>query len=129
MFIALELSLEIVGELKDVRARVAQFDRGLEDEMRRAARSVALNVSEGSQRAGRDRPHAYRLAAGSAAELQTAMRIAIAEGYVGDCESLMAKIDREIRLLWGLTHPRGSGATASPSRDRGAPGSAAPPRS
>ena len=77
MFIALELSLEIVGELKDVRARVAQFDRGLEDEMRRAARSVALNVSEGSQRAGRDRPHAYRLAAGSAAELQTAMRIAI----------------------------------------------------
>jgi len=72
MFIALELSLEIVRELKDVRARVAKFDRGLEDEIRRAARSVALNVSEGSQRVGRDRLHAYRLAAGSAAELHTA---------------------------------------------------------
>jgi hypothetical protein len=29
MFIALELSVEIVRELKEVRARVAQFDRGL----------------------------------------------------------------------------------------------------
>src|SRR6185503_20111873 len=107
----------------------AQFDRGLEDEIRRAARSVALNVSEGSQRVGRDRLHAYRLAAGSGAELHTAMRIAIAEGYVGECQDLMAKIDREIRLLWGLTHPRASDAKASPSPDRGAPGSAAPPRS
>jgi len=129
MFIALELSLEIVRELKDVRARVAKFDRGLEDEIRRAARSVALNVSEGSQRVGRDRLHAYRLAAGSAAELHTAMRIALAEGYVGECGPLMTKIDREIRLLWGLTHPRGSSATTSPSPDRGAPGSPAPDQS
>ena len=51
MFIALELGMEIVTELRDVRARVAQFDRGLEDEIRRAARSIALNISEGSQRA------------------------------------------------------------------------------
>jgi len=45
-------------------------------QMRRAASSVAMCLDEGSQRTGRDRFHLYRVAAGSAAEVRTALALA-----------------------------------------------------
>ncbi len=117
-FVAEEVTVEMIRSLRGVLETIERRDRPLADQARRAAQSVALNLLEGSHRAGKDRIHCWRIAEGSAAELQMAMRIAVAWGYVDGVERVMALIDRTIRLLWGLTHSRGSAATASPSPDR-----------
>src|SRR5262245_21203634 len=49
-------------------------DRGPWAPMRAAAGSVPLNLAEGNLRLGADRLHPFRIAAGSAAELRTALR-------------------------------------------------------
>jgi len=57
-------------------------------------------------RAGLDRADLYRRAAGSAAELTTALRIARARGYVsaGDIATVEQLLDRVRAMLWRLTH-------------------------
>ena len=81
-FDALEVAIQTIETLKPVLVRVRQQDRSLEDQMRRAAASVGDNVSEGRLRVGKDRIHLWRIAAGSAAELHTSLRMAVAFGYV-----------------------------------------------
>ena len=107
-FHALEVALEIVSALREVIAKLRQLDKDLADEVRRAAKSVALNVAEGSRRVGRDRPHSYSIAAGSADEVRTALRVAKAFGYLDDAEIArpLELIDRELAMLWRLVRPR-----------------------
>jgi len=65
-----------------------------------------LNVSEGRARAGLDRRDFFRRAAGSAAELTTALRIAKARRYA-DADAIAAveaPLDRVRAMLWRLTH-------------------------
>ena len=106
-FVAYEVSLEMIAAVGPVISAVANRDRALADQMRRAASSVPLNVAEGSRRAGRDRKHCYRIAAGSAHELRTAIRVAQTWGYLdgSSVQSVDALLDRELALLWGLTRP------------------------
>ena len=106
-FVAYDVSLEMIAAVGPAISAVAKRDRSLADQMRRAASSVPLNVAEGSRRAGRDRKHCYRIAAGSAHELRTALRVAETWGYVerGSAQSVDALLDRELALLWGLTRP------------------------
>ncbi len=107
-FHAMDVAEQIVGCLANVFGKLAGKDKALEDEARRAAISVALNVSEGRLRMGRDRLHAWRIAAGSCAELRTCLKIAVALRYVDGNELAVALdlIDREMAMLWKLT--RGS---------------------
>jgi len=107
-FHALEVALELVSALREPIAKLRQFDKDLADEVRRAAKSVALNVAEGGRRVGRDRPHAYSIAAGSADEVRTALRIALAFGYLdkADLAQPLALVDRELAMLWRLVRPR-----------------------
>ena len=106
-FHAFDVSLEMIAAIKPVIQRVAQRDRKLADQMRRAASSVPLNISEGSQRAGRDRQQHHRIAAGSARELRAALRVAQLWDYIDDSavESVDGVLDRELALLRGLTKP------------------------
>jgi len=106
-FHAFDVSLEMISAMKPVIQRVAAKNRGLADQMMRAASSVPLNISEGSQRTGRDRQHAYRVAAGSARELRAALRVAQLWGYLDDSvvESVDGILDRELAMLWRLTKP------------------------
>ena len=106
-FVALEVALEMVKGLGETIRRIEARDRGLGDQVKRAASSVALNLAEGAERAGRDRKHAFRVASGSAAEVRAALRIAVAWGYV-PAESLavtQARLHRLGGLLYGLTRP------------------------
>jgi hypothetical protein len=50
--------------------------------------------------------HFFRIAAGSAEETRVHLRVALAWGWVRaeDIDAPLALIDRELRLLWGLTH-------------------------
>jgi four helix bundle protein len=106
-FDALDTTLQLVAALRTPLARVQQHDRDLAGQLRRAASSVALNLGEGQRRAGADRRQHFRIAAGSAAEVDTALRVAVAWGYL-DATALaeaQALIDRVLAMTWRLTHP------------------------
>jgi four helix bundle protein len=105
-FDAYQVSLELIPALRPLVAAVALHDRSLADQLRRAGSSVPLNVAEGARRAGRDRQHAYRIAAGSAAEVRAALSVAHGWGYVAPEQAQVADalLDRVLALLWRLTH-------------------------
>ncbi len=105
-FDALEASLTVLEQLAPLEAKLRQKRKSLADEVGRAAESVALNLSEGAERAGLDRPDFFRRAAGSAAELTTALRIARARGIISAAEyaAVNEPLDRVRAMLWRLTH-------------------------
>ena len=105
-FQAFEVALEIVRSLEESMAVLERRDPDLARQLRRAAASVPLNVSEGNRRRGKDRIHLWRVAAGSADEVVAALRVAEVFGYVqaaGTARSL-ALCDRVLAMLWRLTH-------------------------
>src|SRR5262249_16608752 len=86
MFVAYEVSLEVIRNLRDVVTAVKRFDPDLADQMRRAASSVSLNLGEGAKRtAGNQRQH-YEIAHGSANEVKACLDVADAWGYVAASE-------------------------------------------
>ena len=113
VFVASELALEIIGSVKVVVTRIGRHDRDLMVQARRAANSVALNVDEGNRRAGADRLHHFRIAAGSAGELRGALRCALAWGWLDAAAAApaLALIDRELAVLYRLVN--GPGARAA----------------
>ena len=104
-FVALEVSLDVIRSLKGTIAPLRKSDPKLYDQIRRAASSVAWNVAEGRRRTGGDRKHLWRIAAGSADEVQTALRVAVAWGNLSSegIAGTLALVDRLLGLLWGLT--------------------------
>ena len=101
-----EVAVELVAALRAPVAAIAARDPDLARQLRRAASSVPLNISEGNERRGGDRLHHFRIAAGSAAETVAALRVATAWGYAdGDAlASALALCDRVKAMLWRLTH-------------------------
>ena len=104
-FIVLDLSIEIVRLLRQPVARVQTHNPGLASQIRRAATSIALNVSEANRRSGADRRQRFRIAAGSADETRTGLELALAWGYLreGEIEKPSAVIDRVLGMLYSLT--------------------------
>ena len=105
MFDALEVSLETVAALKQPLAVIRTADADLYRQLRRAGSSMPLNIAEGSRRVGKDRKHLWRVAAGSAAEVRVALRVAVAWG---DLDAVAAQrsfelLDRVIAMLWKMT--------------------------
>ena len=62
MFDVLEMSLTVMDLLAGLEAKVRLRRKSLADQIGRAAESIALNVSEGRERAGLDRADLYRRA-------------------------------------------------------------------
>ncbi len=85
---------------------VRRADRDLADQVRRAASSVALNIAEGAGRVGKDRPHHYRVAAGSNLEVAAGLRVALAWGDLEAAEVQPAlDFGRRVgAMLWRMTH-------------------------
>ena len=108
MFIALQVSLEVVQSLREIVGQLALRDRDLADQIRRAASSAALNVAEGGERAGKDQAHHDRIAAGSAAEVRAAIAVGAAWGYFDSARysALEALLDRQAALLYRITQRR-----------------------
>jgi four helix bundle protein len=81
-------------------------DRDLSQQIRGAASSISLNLSEGRRRSGADRLHSWRIAAGSADEVRAALRVAVAWGDVEDRDVARALdiLDRVLAMLWRMTH-------------------------
>ena len=106
--IAFENAVTTVEALRHVVVSVRRHDADLARQLVRAASSVAANVAEGSHRVGKDRLHLFRVAAGSAEETRAHLRVALAWGYLtsSELEPSMNLLDRELRLLSGLTRSR-----------------------
>ena len=103
MFVAYDVSIELIRELRTIVPKVRVHDANMADQMRRAATSVALNLGEGRRRVGKDRIHMFRIAEGSAAEIESALDASAAWGYIDETRARPV-VSRLLRLLWGLTH-------------------------
>ena len=105
MFEALEVAVEMTREIREIVEAIHKRSAPLADQLRRAVESVALNLGEARWRSGKDRSNRYRIAAGSAQEAHTALRLAEAWGYVrGDrIERVLSLLDRLLAMLWKLT--------------------------
>ena len=105
-FHVFDVSLELICCLRDLIARVRQHDGDLAKQLRRAAASVPMNISEGNRRRGKDRRHLWLVAAGSADEVRSCLLISEAWGYLesGDLEESLELIERLLAMLWRLTH-------------------------
>jgi len=99
------LSIELIEALRPLVGRIKARDRSLSDQLARAASSVALNIGEAQQSDPGNRRARLFSAAGSASESRTAIRVAVAWGYVGESEGAiaLALVDRIVAILWKMT--------------------------
>ena len=96
--------IEVLRMLRGELARIERFDNDLARQLRRAAASVALNISEGSGSSGGVRTQRYRTALGSARETNACLDVAMALGYVDGIDAaLRGKLDHVIGGLVRLT--------------------------
>ena len=115
-FVARELAIEVVDRMKPVIEAVQRKDRNMADQMRSATLSIISNLNEGARRRGKDRPALWRVSAGSAAEVQAQVQTAVIWSYVAEQPVLMARLDRLLGVMWGLTEGRGAKASPAPGR-------------
>ena len=73
---------DVLRGLRPIVTAIETHDRDLARQLRRAASSIALNVSEGSGSNGGTRRERYRNALGSARETGACLDVALAFGYV-----------------------------------------------
>jgi four helix bundle protein len=106
--IAHSKALEAAGIAIGLVLRVPVPLKSLADQVIRSASSVAANLAEGHGRSGRDRLHYWRIAYGSAKEVDTHLRLLTGADAI-DCTQATAAIQLfdEVRALtWRLLHPK-----------------------
>lgn len=103
-FQVLELSIRAIERLRPLVVRIRRQDRDLGEQLRTALSSVALNIGEGNRSQGGHRIARFSTAAGSTAESRTALRVAVAWGYVDahEIEPGEALLDRVAAMLYRL---------------------------
>jgi four helix bundle protein len=80
----------------------------LADQVIRSASSVPANLSEGHGRIGRDRAHFWRIAYGSAKEVDVHLRLLVRAGAVDAdfARQIRQSFDEVRAMTWRLLHPR-----------------------
>jgi four helix bundle protein len=95
------LVLDIIQQLNPVLAVLARKDRDLENQLRRAATSIALNLAEGAGSFGGIKKQRYRTALASLDETRMALHVARALGYVGDIHPALSDRLAEVGRIIG----------------------------
>ena len=105
MFKVLEVALELIVVLRPVAIRIRKYDRSLANQLTRAATSIALNIAEGNYSDPGTARARFNSAAGSASETQTALRVALAWGYLQreQVEECFLLLDPILAMLWKLS--------------------------
>ena len=106
--IAHRKALEAAGIAISVVMRVPAPLKSIADQVIRSASSVPANLSEGHGRSGRDRMHHWRIAYGSAKEVDTHLRLLTGAGAIDNSQTATAiQLFDEVRALtWRLLHPK-----------------------
>jgi four helix bundle protein len=81
--------IDVLRRLRPVVAQIEAHDRDLARQLRRAASSLALNVSEGSGSRGGTRRERYCNALGSARETGACLDVAQALGYLEAVDAVL----------------------------------------
>ncbi len=105
-FEVLEFSISVIEDLSSFIHSIERVDKNLGSQIRRAATSISLNIAEGDRRSGKDRLYHFRVASGSANELRTALRVAVAWKIIRQelIAPVLKIIDKIVAILWKLTH-------------------------
>ena len=100
-------ALEAAGIAIALVMRVPAPLRCLANQVIRSASSVPANLSEGHGRSGRDRMHHWRIAYGSAKEVDTHLRLLTGAGAIDNQQAITAiQLFDEVRAMtWRLLHP------------------------
>ena len=95
--IAIQLVLKVPAPLKS-----------LADQVIRSASSVPANLAEGAGRSGKDRSYHWRIAYGSAKEVDTHLQLLIASNAVNalQADKALRLFDDVRALTWRLLSPR-----------------------
>ena len=117
MLVAYTTALDLIRALRPVVVQLRQYSADAADQVERAASSIVHNIAEGERRRGRDPTRFFAMAHGSAGEIRGALDVADAWGWKVDTDQARALLDRELALLWGLTHRKAS--SKSPERSSG----------
>jgi len=106
--IAHSKALEAAGIAIGLVLRVPAPLKCLAEQVIRSASSVPANLSEGHGRSGRDRIHHWRIAYGSAKEVDTHLRLLTGAGAIDCTQATNAiRLFDEVRALtWRLLHPK-----------------------
>ena len=121
MLVAYTVGLDLIRALRPVVAELRKYSAEAADQVERAASSIVHNLAEGHRRHGRDPKRFFDIAHGSAAEIRGALDVAEAWGWNVEMGQARELLDRELRLLWGLTR-RNPSKTMSGRQTRHGPG-------
>ena len=101
-------AIEAAGEAISVVRRVPAPLKTLVDRVIRSASSVPANIAEGHGRFGRDRLHHWRIAYGSAKEVDCHLRLLVGAGAVNPnrADATLQLFDEVRAMTWRLLHPK-----------------------
>jgi len=104
----LDSLVEMVRVVHQLAGRVAQHDRDMAQQIKRASTSAALNASEGLYAKAGKRRSRLEDAVNSARETLMALRLAGACGYLPEAEATAAarEVDSIVAVLWTLAYRR-----------------------
>jgi four helix bundle protein len=103
-----ELALATIEALAPLMPLIEQRDRGLALQLRGAASSMALNIAEAEGSDPGNKRARFFTASGSTRESRTALRVAVAWGFVSRerAAPIVDRLDHVAAILWKLTHGR-----------------------
>ncbi len=106
--IAHRKALEAAGIAISLVMRVSAPLKSLADQVIRSASSVPANLAEGHGRSGRDRLHHWRIAYGSAKEVDTHLRLLSGSGAIdaNRADSALRLFDEVRAITWRLLHQK-----------------------
>jgi four helix bundle protein len=105
--IAHRKALDAAGAAIKLVMRIPAPLKSIADQVIRSASSVPANLAEGQGRSGRDRAQYWRIAYGSAKEVDSHLRLLAAAGAVDPSETATAlESSDEVRAMtWRLLNP------------------------
>ena len=106
-FLTLSKAEEAAGIAISVVSDVRSPLKSLADQIVRSASSVPANLAEGAGRTGKDRAYHWKVAYGSAKEVDTHLRLLIGAGAVNATRigHALALFDEVRAMTWRLLHP------------------------
>jgi len=100
-------ALEAAAGALALAAAVKPQFKPIADQVIRAAASVPANLAEGQGRSGQDRLYHWRVAYGSARELDVHLALLAHAGAIDRpaATRVLAQLDEVRAMLWRMTHP------------------------